>query len=153
MPSRRSTTIVPVLVVLAACHSKPAAADNMTIETATFAPALGVDLKASTRTSSGLYYRDILAGDGPAVAAGQQVSVTYTGWLPDGKQFDAGPYAFRLGARAVIPGWDEGLVGMRVGGTRQLIIPPSLGYGAMGNPPVIPANAILVFNIDVVGVQ
>ena len=85
--------------------------------------------------------------------SGQQVSVTYIGWLPDGKKFDAGPYAFRLGTRAVIPGWDEGLVGMRVGGSRQLIIPPGLGYGAMGSPPVIPANAILVFNVDLVGVQ
>ena len=125
----------------------------MTIPTATFAAKLNVDLKASTRTGSGLYYRDLLVGDGPVAAAGQQVSVTYAGWLPDGKQFDAGPYAFRLGAGSVIRGWDEGLVGMRVGGSRQLIIPPDLGYGAMGSPPVIPANAILVFNVNLVGVQ
>ena len=121
------------VVTLAACQSKPAAPANLTIESATFAPALHVDLKASTKTSTGLYYRDLLVGDGAAVASGQKISVRYIGWLPNGEKFDAGPYAFPLGLGAVIRGWDEGLVGMRVGGTRQLIIPSSLGYGATGS--------------------
>jgi FKBP-type peptidyl-prolyl cis-trans isomerase len=151
--SRRSSALALVVIALAACQSKPATPDNLTVETATFAPTLHVDLKASTKTGSGLYYRDLLVGDGPAVTSGQQVSVRYIGWLPDAKKFDAGPYAFRLGTGAVIRGWDEGLVGMKVGGTRQLIIPASLGYGAMGSPPAIPANAILVFNVDLIGVQ
>jgi FKBP-type peptidyl-prolyl cis-trans isomerase len=124
--------IASSVVALAACQSKPAAPTNLTIESATFAPTLHVNLKASTKTSTGLYYRDLLAGDGPAVASGQQISVRYVGWLPSGEKFDAGPYAFALGTGAVIRGWDEGLVGMRVGGTRQLIIPASLGYGAVG---------------------
>jgi FKBP-type peptidyl-prolyl cis-trans isomerase len=146
------SAIVSAVVALSACHSKPAVPASTTIESATFAPTLHVDLKASTRTSSGLYYRDLLVGDGTAVASGQQVSVRYIGWLPNGEKFDAGPYAFALGTGAVIRGWDEGLVGMRVGGTRQLIIPASLGYGASGSGK-IPPDAILVFNVDLIGVQ
>jgi FKBP-type peptidyl-prolyl cis-trans isomerase len=145
-------TIASSVLTLAACRSKPAAPTNMTIESATFAPTLHVDLKASTKTSTGLYYRDLLAGDGPAVASGHQISVRYVGWFPNGEKFDAGPYAFPLGTGAVIRGWDEGLVGMKVGGTRQLIIPASLGYGATGSGK-IPPDAILVFNVDLIGVQ
>jgi len=144
--------IASALVMLSSCHSKPPVAASTTIESAAFAPALHVDLTASTKTGSGLYYRDLLVGDGPAVASGQQVSVRYVGWLPNGEKFDAGPYAFALGTGAVIRGWDEGLVGMRVGGSRQLIIPASLGYGSMGQGK-IPPDAILVFNVDLIGVQ
>lgn len=146
------SAFLSAVVALSACHAKPSIPASTTIESATFAPTLHVDLKASTKTSSGLYYRDLLVGDGPAVASGQQVSVRYVGWLPDGEQFDAGPYAFALGTGAVIRGWDEGLVGMRVGGSRQLIIPASLGYGSMGQGK-IPPDAILVFNVDLIGVQ
>lgn len=146
------SAIAASVIALAACQSKPAAPTNLTIESATFAPTLHVDLKASTKSSAGLYYRDLLVGDGPAVASGQQISVRYIGWLPSGEKFDAGPYAFPLGTGAVIRGWDEGLVGMRVGGTRQLIIPASLGYGATGSGK-IPPDAILVFNVDLIGVQ
>jgi FKBP-type peptidyl-prolyl cis-trans isomerase FkpA len=146
------SSIASCMLALVACYSKPAGPTNLSIEAAAFAPTLHVDLKASTRTSSGLYYRDLLVGDGAAVASGQQVSVRYVGWLPNGEKFDAGPYAFPLGTGAVIRGWDEGLVGMRVGGTRQLIIPASLGYGATGQGK-IPPGAILVFNVDLIGVQ
>jgi FKBP-type peptidyl-prolyl cis-trans isomerase len=152
VPRNRSSAIA-VIIALAACQSKPAAAPaNGTIQTATFGPALHVDLKASTKTGSGLYYRDLVLGDGPMATRGEQVSVNYTGWLADGKQFESSVYSFRLGTGSVIPGWDEGLVGMRVGGKRQLIIPPGLAYGA-GGQGQIPPNAILVFTVELAGAQ
>ena len=127
------------------------------IGSTTFAPALAVDLHAMTRTPSGLYLRDLAAGTGPAVQAGQLVEVHYAGSLPNGTQFDANgpadrPFAFHPGRGEVIRGWDEGVVGMRVGGRRQLVIPPALGYGAQGTGP-IPPNAILVFTVEVVRAQ
>jgi FKBP-type peptidyl-prolyl cis-trans isomerase len=138
---------VSSIAALAACHAKPELPIGTAIETATFDSALHVDLRASTRMPSGLYFRDLVAGTGPAVASGQRISVTYIGWLTNGQKFDAGPYSFRLGAGAVISGWDQGLVGMHVGGTRQLIIPSALAYGPVGQGP-IPPNAVLVFNVD-----
>jgi peptidylprolyl isomerase len=121
------------------------------IETESFAPSLGVNLPASTRTTTGLYYRQLAPSTASGVpvtaAVGQRVNVRYTGWLANGRQFDSGTIPFTLGARAVIAGWDQGIVGMRVGEQRQLIIPPSLGYGAAGNGP-IPGNAVLVFNVE-----
>lgn len=126
------------------------------MESTSFAPELQVDLPASTKSASGLYYRDIAPGAGPAIAPGQQVSVFYTGWLANGRQFDSNaggsPISFRLGAREVIDGWDQGIAGMRVGGKRQLIIPAALGYGPDGSGP-IPPNAILVFNVEVVSAR
>ena len=122
------------------------------IETTTFAPALGVDVKAAgwTKTPTGLYYRTLSSptATSAAVAAnGQRVSVRYTGWLANGQQFESSTYTFQLGRGEVIAGWDQGIVGMRVGERRQLVIPPSLGYGAQANN-VIPANSILVFNVE-----
>ncbi|MGH7522925.1 MAG: FKBP-type peptidyl-prolyl cis-trans isomerase [Gemmatimonadales bacterium] len=143
----RRLAIVSSIAALVACHPKPVAPIGTSIETATFDSTLHVDLKASTRMPSGMYYRDLVAGNGPAVASGQQLSVTYIGWLTNGEKFDAGSYAFRLGAGSVIPGWDQGLVGMRVGGTRQLIIPSALAYGDAGQGK-IPPHAVLVFNVD-----
>jgi FKBP-type peptidyl-prolyl cis-trans isomerase FkpA len=143
---------------LAACAGN---ADNttvpVTIESATFATSLGVDLTASTKTPSGVYYRDLTVGTGAPVANGQQLSVRFTGWLANGTQFDSNvsgvPFDFRLGASEVIEGWDLGIVGMKVGGRRQLIIPSALGYGPTGEPPSIPPNAILVFNVDLLSAQ
>ncbi|HEX3928917.1 MAG TPA: FKBP-type peptidyl-prolyl cis-trans isomerase [Gemmatimonadales bacterium] len=142
-------------LILSACHkAAPIPGD---IPTAKFDPNLHVDLKASTRMPDGLYYRDITVGSGPVAQVGQQASVNYTGWLVDGTQFDATragdpPLTFPLGAHRVIDGWDEGVAGMHVGGRRQLIIPPMLGYGAAGSGP-IPPSAILVFTVDLIGVQ
>jgi FKBP-type peptidyl-prolyl cis-trans isomerase len=104
-----------------------------------------------TRTSSGLYYEDIEAGTGEPTAAGQDVQVAYAGWLKDGTEFDRGQFGFRLGAGQVVPGFDEGVAGMRVGGTRRIIIPPDLGYGARGSGP-IPPNSILVFRIELLSI-
>lgn len=123
----------------------------VTIATTTFAPSLGVDLSAAgwTQTQSGLYYRTLgtpVTAGTPAVR-GQPVRVRYAGWLANGTQFDAGIFPFTLGAGQVIAGWDEGIVGMRVGERRRLLIPPTLGYGASGNGP-IPGNAVLVFDVE-----
>ena len=122
-----------------------------------FAGQLGVNVAAMTRTGSGLLYQDLAAGTGDASAAGRDVTVHYTGWLPDGTKFDSSrdrnqPFAFRLGARRVIAGWDEGVAGMRVGGVRKLVIPPALGYGARATGP-IPANSTLVFDVELLGVK
>jgi len=159
MPTSRITRLL-LLFASAACARKDASAPPAqapAVESASFAPALGVDLSASTRLPSGMYYRDLLVGTGPVVAAGQLVSVHYDGTLVDGTRFDRNapgdqPFSFRVGNREVIDGWDAGVVGMRVGGTRQLIIPPALGYGPSGYGP-IPGNAILVFTVEVVSVQ
>ena len=111
----------------------------------------------ATTTPSGLIINDTLAGTGKTAAAGQKVSVHYTGWLffggERGKKFDSSvdrgtPFEFALGAGQVIKGWDEGVQGMKVGGTRTLTIPPQLGYGAGGARGVIPPNATLIFDVE-----
>jgi FKBP-type peptidyl-prolyl cis-trans isomerase len=127
------------------------------IEQTTFDSALGVDLGRSTKLPSGLYYRDITPGTGTALAPGQTVGMRYAGAFANGEQFDANPapkpvFSFRLGSGQVIKGWDLGLVGMKVGGRRQLVIPPSLGYGANDYGP-IPGNSVLVFTVDAVSAQ
>lgn len=109
-------------------------------------------------TPSGLIIEDITVGSGEEARAGQYVTVHYTGLLADGRKFDSSkdrdePFDFPLGARHVIAGWDEGVQGMKVGGVRKLTIPPSLGYGARGAGGVIPPNATLVFEVELLGVQ
>lgn len=109
-------------------------------------------------TTSGLKYYDFVVGTGVAPQAGQMVSVHYTGWLEDGKKFDSSldrgqPFQFVIGQGQVIKGWDEGVLSMQVGGKRQLVIPAELGYGASGYPPVIPPNATLTFEVELLGVQ
>ena len=108
---------------------------------------------SQTTTPSGLIYDDITVGSGDAAALGQTVSVHYTGWLTDGTKFDSSkdrnePFEFPLGAGYVIRGWDEGVQGMKAGGVRKLTIPPELGYGARGAGGVIPPNATLVFEVE-----
>lgn len=117
-----------------------------------FAPALGVHLAEMQRTSRGVHYRDLTVGDGLSVGRGFTVTLHYTGWLPDGTQFetsrlDNAPVTFRLGDGKVIRGWEEGLRGMRPGGVRQLVIPARQAYGTRGLPPLIPPNTTLVFEI------
>ena len=111
-----------------------------------------------TKTADALQYWDIKVGTGPVAAAGQTVKVHYTGWLTNGKKFDSSvdrgePFTFNLGGGQVIKGWDEGVAGMKVGGKRQLRIPPQLGYGDRGAGGVIPANATLIFDVELLGVR
>ncbi len=117
-----------------------------------------------TTMPSGLQFEDTTVGSGAAATAGHRVQVHYTGWLYDptasnnrGKKFDSSkdrgqPFSFGLGHGEVIRGWDEGVAGMKVGGTRVLTIPPEMGYGARGAGGVIPPNATLVFEVDLLGV-
>ena len=111
-----------------------------------------------TTTASGLVYEDLEVGTGPEAKAGMHVQVHYTGWLTDGQKFDSSkdrndPFVFPLCARHVIAGWDEGVQGMQVGGVRKLTIPPQLGYGARGAGGVIPPNATLVFEVELLAVK
>lgn len=109
-------------------------------------------------TASGLQYVDLVVGTGDAAVAGKTATVHYTGWLTNGKKFDSSvdrgqPFSFPLGAGRVIKGWDEGVQGMKVGGKRKLTIPSDLGYGARGAGGVIPPNATLVFDVELLGVR
>ena len=111
----------------------------------------------SRTTDSGLIIVDIVNGEGDEANSGQTVSVNYTGTLEDGTQFDTsigrGPFSFPLGAGRVIKGWDEGVAGMKVGGKRKLTIPPELGYGSRGAGNVLPANATLIFEVELLKVN
>jgi len=129
------------------------------------AAALGFVLfliSCSSRTLSELKTNDIILGEGALAVRGTTVTVHYTGWLYEkgrrGRKFDSSldtgqPFTFRLGAGEVIPGWDVGIIGMRVGGKRELIIPPEMGYGEAGAPPVIPPNSALDFEVQLIEVQ
>lgn len=117
---------------------------------------------AMIMTSTGLQYEDITEGSGPEATAGNHVTVHYTGWLQNadgsaGSKFDSSkdrndPFEFPLGAGHVIKGWDQGVQGMKVGGVRKLVIPAALGYGARGAGGVIPPNATLIFEVELLGV-
>ena len=111
----------------------------------------------AVKTASGLSYTDIVKGTGAAPTSGNNVTVHYTGWLEDGTKFDSSvdrgqPFVFRIGAGEVIPGWDEGVMSMKVGGKRKLIIPSQLGYGPAGAGGTIPPNATLIFDVELLAV-
>ena len=108
-------------------------------------------------TPSGLIIEDVTVGEGAVAAAGQKVTVHYTGWLTNGTKFDSSkdrndPFVFPLGGGRVIKGWDQGVQGMKVGGKRKLTIPPALGYGARGAGGAIPPNATLIFEVELLAV-
>jgi FKBP-type peptidyl-prolyl cis-trans isomerase len=145
MPLARPLAVLSLLVMLA---SVALAADAGPAKTT----------GKGTKTASGLQYWELKKGTGAVAKKDQTVKVHYTGWLTDGKKFDSSvdrgePIEFKLGAGMVIPGWDEGIAGMKVGGKRQLRIPPDLAYGAHSPSPLIPPNSTLVFDVELVGVK
>ena len=117
-----------------------------------------MDTTGMTRTASGLQYRDDSQGSGTEASRGKRVSVHYTGRLDDGTKFDSSrdrgrPFSFKLGAGQVIKGWDEGVAGMKPGGKRKLVIPAALGYGSRGAGNVIPPNAELTFEVELLKIH
>ena len=121
-----------------------------------FAPEVSVDLSAMEKTASGLYLQDVVVGEGPMARRTSRVWVKYVGRLPDGSVFDTNlggePYHTRLGGSEVIRGWNEGIVGMRRGGIRRLVVPPHLAYGTRGSGDV-PPGATLIFDLELVDLQ
>ena len=158
--SFRLLSAAAMLVLAAACNSDPVSVPQADPATTQFATALNVNIATMTRTASGLYFRNAVLGPDTArvAAAGDSVTVRYTGWLSNGTQFDSNrdagepPFGFTLGTRRVIAGWEEGLVGMRKGGRRILVIPPSLAYGPDAYRG-IPGNSILVFDVEMLDID
>ena len=158
------TALVPLAFAACLEGSDPITYPNVPIEQTTFAASLNVNLAASNKTPSGLYYRDLAVGTGATATSTSKVSVYYTGYRTDGSQFDSRvsppAYSPTLGQNppATILGFEEGIVGMKVGGRRQLILPPSLAYGAKGavdtvtGQYVILPNAVLVFTVELVSI-
>jgi FKBP-type peptidyl-prolyl cis-trans isomerase FkpA len=119
--------------------------------TETFTASLAVDIASSSRTESGVYYRDVRVGTGDEAAAADQVTITYAGYLKDGTLFDSRSTPTQLALGATVQGFRDGVVGMRVGGVRKIVIPSALAYGWQGRPdasPPIPRNATLVFDVE-----
>lgn len=124
----------------------------------TFADELDIDLASMEQRDGGLYVQDVEVGTGAEAVAGQLVAVHYSGWLADGTPFDSSrdrgvPFEVVIGEGGVIQGWDQGIPGMREGGRRKLVIPPELAYGAVGAGGVIPPNATLVFDVELLEVR
>ena len=121
-------------------------------------PMIAVAGKTKKETPVGLKIEEVKKGNGTAAIKGKTVTVHYTGWLTDGKKFDSSvdrgqPFTFHLGQGEVIPGWDKGVEGMKIGGKRKLTIPPDLGYGERGAPPAIPPGATLLFDVELLDVK
>lgn len=125
-----------------------------------FAPELDVELDSMSRTNSGVFYEDVQVGRGAVAEPGRHVTIEYRAWLPDGTLFEErpnpegwGPSEFLLGASAPVPGLNEGIAGMRVGGVRRIVVPPEHGYGLVGRPAAVPPEATLVFEVRVNAVR
>jgi FKBP-type peptidyl-prolyl cis-trans isomerase FkpA len=142
------------LPLLAAGCGDASGPSDPDLTTVTFASSLGVDISTMTRVGDGVYIKDLTVGSGADVVANRVLGVRYRGYLTNGSEFEnnysaPSPFGFVLGQRRVIAGWEQGIPGMKVGGKRLLVIPPSLAYGTQANGP-IPANSVLVFQVEVV---
>jgi peptidylprolyl isomerase len=131
---------------------------TLLVALAALTPVAALAAPALVKTPDGLAYQDLVVGKGAMPKTGDSVTVHYVGTLTSGKKFDSSrdrnePFTFTIGEGQVIKGWDEGVATMRVGGRRKLIIPPSLGYGAAGAGGVIPPNATLIFDVELLGVK
>ena len=154
MRFRLLTMLVAAAVAVGCGDNSPTA---VPIEETTFDASLGVDLAHSTKLPSGMYYRDIVPGTGTTLTNGQTVGMRYVGSFANGQEFDSNPapkpvFSFKLGSGQVIRGWDLGLLGMKVGGRRQLVIPPELAYGP-NDYGKIPGNSVLVFTVEAISAQ
>ena len=138
---------VVVTLALAACGDDVLGPNPEDVE---FAASLGVDLATMTESATGLFYQDDMVGTGDPAESGDRVTLNYTGWLANGEQFDSGMgfVIASLGSGTIL-GFTEGVTGMRVGGTRTIVIPSNLGYGSSGAGSTIPGNAVLVFELEV----
>ena len=146
----RLSVAVAVTLALVACGDGTVfGPDPSDVE---FAESLGIDLDSMTETMSGLFFRDDVVGTGEPAALGDDVTLTYTGWLVNGEQFDSGGFTATLGGEpALIAGFTEGLIGMQAGGTRTIVIPADLAYGSQ-ELAGIPGNSVLVFELNVTAV-
>lgn len=166
MPKHIQHLMISALAIATAfavvgCSAEPTEQPATTEPAATETPAeetAPAQETAPAEEVTELKVEDLVVGDGAEAVAGKMVSVHYTGWLTDGTKFDSSvdrgqPFQFALGAGQVIPGWDQGVAGMKVGGKRKLTIPSDLAYGDAGSPPVIPGGATLVFEVELLGVQ
>jgi peptidylprolyl isomerase len=153
--SRRRVATAIISLAIVSCKSATApSGSNPAADT--YAASLAVNLAQMTKMSEALYTQDLVVGTGASATAGKTLGVTYTGWLVNGTLFDSNvgkaAFSFPLGIRYVIAGWDQGVVGMKVGGKRRLIIGSTLGYGSSGSGS-IPPNSTLVFDITLLSAQ
>ncbi len=153
--------LIPLLLIVGlivvGCQSNESQPEGKT-ETPAAESVPDAGMGQMVMTASGLNYQDMVVGDGEVAVVGKTAVVHYTGWLQDGTKFDSSldrgkPFEFPLGQGRVIKGWDEGVAGMKVGGKRMLLIPPELGYGERGAGQVIPPNAVLKFEVELLGLK
>lgn len=162
MRSRRAFTSLRIgaaalSFVVSACTGVTAPYLGSDPATEKYAAGLGVDITQMTKKSDALYVQDLVVGTGAEPLYGNVLTVTYTGWLVNGIQFDSnvgkGAFTFTLGNHAVIDGWDLGILGMKAGGKRRMVLGSRLGYGAKGYPPGIPPDATLIFDVQLLTVK
>lgn len=151
-PARWLAVLAPLTMVACGLEvSEPTEVELQVIEELTYAASLGIDLAAMEVTGSGVYILDLTLGEGEPVVWGEEVRVRYEGWLNTGTRFDAGEFGFLMGNNQVVPGFEQGIFGMMLGGKRQMIIPPILAYGNQGVGS-IPPGSVLIFEVELLDI-